>query len=180
MKEKYNGNKEQEIKDITIPVVIGLLLAVGGLISGLWLIKTSIGKFQTEGKYQNNIVVLELSEKVDQLEASLSAALRTMQPGDSNNGIEYRLSRLESQYTGVSESLLDDGDKVITAKLLREKQVSLEKDIQELNEDINQVNSRYDSLLSTVFTVPLVGFIIAISTSLVMYVWNRIQRAKSQ
>jgi len=73
--------------------------------------------------------------------------------------LETKISNIEKKQNIIEETILDDADKALTARLLLDQQEVLKEDIYELKGSQIRLNSKIDNILITVLIIPLLGLL---------------------
>ncbi len=143
-------------KRMLVPFATVYIAVIISILSSLLLESTfvkDVFNFQTRGQKIESVISVteELASDIDNLKKNLS----------DNGGIAVsvlsdRLSNLEEKEKALSETILLDADKALTAKLLREKQQSLSDQLERLQNDQRDLRNLVTNLLITVIATPIV------------------------
>jgi len=86
--------------------------------------------------------------------------------------IDVRVTRLETQENALSQTILEDPDKALTARYLRDKQQSLEATVNDIKTNQAKINERIDGIVTTLIAVPLVTFVLTFIGGVLLYIYN--------
>jgi len=100
------------------------------------------------------VEVSQLNDRINTLQASIDNASQ-----QSNQALASQVQAVNGRVDNLSATILEDPDKALTARLLREKQANLEETVKELKAETVSTRQTFNSLLiaviAAVFGVPL-------------------------
>jgi hypothetical protein len=100
----------------------------------------------------------ELKKKLTEIEASLEK-----DPGNVEvSRLEARIDALETRSQNIADTIMDDPDRAITTRLIREKQIALDENIKATQAATAALNDRLDNFLMTLVAGPIIAAIVAI------------------
>lgn len=118
----------------------------------------------------------EINSRLDQVEKGLSS-----DPRDKDlQKISAQIQDLKAQQQAINQTITVDSDKALTATLLREKQKEIDANISDTRANQNRLNDKVDQFISTIISVPLIGFVLALLSYLIYFLINRYQSGKEQ
>lgn len=116
---------------------------------------------------QNQVATIE--QNLSNLEDSIKA---TTNSPDTKN-LNIRINQLEERQNNIINSIDLDINKALTARLLQEKQKTIDAEISQLQNSQNDLNKRIDGLITTVVAVPLGGVVLSLISAGIIYLFNR-------
>lgn len=118
----------------------------------------------------------DLKKRVSNLEAVIAKS-----PEDINlSQLETRVGTLEKESKNIADTILEDPDRAISTRLLREKQVAMDDAIKSAQLANVSVNSRLDGFLMTLVAAPIIGAVLAAIGTLVMSHYSRKKQIELQ
>ncbi|MFA5894196.1 MAG: hypothetical protein WC851_00295 [Candidatus Shapirobacteria bacterium] len=87
--------------------------------------------------------------------------------------ISIRMSGLESSQEALTETILENPDKALTSKLIREKQIMVENGVAEIKSNLSKLNDRLDNIVTALVAIPLGGFVLSLVSTLIYFLINK-------
>jgi hypothetical protein len=89
----------------------------------------------------------------------LKKSLKQISAQDGDIAINARLKTIEGQVDSLSSTILVDADKAVTSRLLREKQLNLERKLDDIEASNQSLRQDVTNLVMLVFAVPFIGVV---------------------
>lgn len=103
---------------------------------------------------------------------SLKKSLDELSKAEIDSATAVKIDSLENSVSNISATILEDPDKALTARLLREKQINLEASVKDLKAETETTRQWFISLIFAILAAPLVGSFFTFAT-------NRSSRSKN-
>jgi hypothetical protein len=94
-----------------------------------------------------------LDQRVKAIEKNVANTTGTV----TLNTLTARVNNVDADVQNIKETILDDPDKAITARLLREKQDEVNRNLADMKANVNQLAGQIDKIFWTIIIVPLLG-----------------------
>lgn len=115
------------------------------------------------------VQVETLKLKLIDLENSIKTASNT----SDTQSVNIRINQLEEGQKNIADSIDLDINKALTARLLQEKQKTIEGEISLLHDSQNDLDKRIDGLVTTLVAIPLGGFILTLASAFIFYLVSK-------
>jgi len=179
------SRKNSSIKEIIVIIFTLIFIILSTILISFASSRTKTILPSFLNNDSNSIALSKISELENNLKKNneqilaIKNNLSTTSDNINIKNISIRLNEIENTQNAMSETILEDADKVITTKLLREKQKEIENNISEIKVSVLKLNDRLDSLVTTLVAIPLIGFILSLIGTLVYFLIN-ISRNKNK
>ncbi|MBI2888453.1 MAG: hypothetical protein HYY10_00855 [Candidatus Liptonbacteria bacterium] len=111
------------------------------------------------GTSNKKITILEQNqERLDRKLENLTQTLNSAKSPESYV-LFSKLEKNEGDIKNLQQSILEDPDKALTSRLLREKQENLNKNFDDVKSNVAQLGGQIDRIFWTIIIVPLLGLI---------------------
>lgn len=180
-KEEQRGAKARRY----YVMLFALMAVYSVLAAGIFAFKDNDSFFTPEDTKSINELQTELeatqreTQQTDENVKKLITILEKPVQDPGQKALLARIEKLEIKQRAIETTVLEDPEKALTARLLREKQSNLEQQVKELKEDNAKLDSKIDQFISTIITVPIIGFALALLSIVIVWVWRKIFRASS-
>lgn len=169
---EYEVARRRKFQDSLRLFVLVYGVIVIGLAITFLLTKTNFSSrfFSSNDSSDAKIAILQAeindqSESINKLQKSLDDKSQT-----DNSALAARVDNVSSRVDALESTVLIDPDKALTARLLREKQTTLEGSVKDLKSEIGEMRQASMNLVVAVVGVPLAGLLITMGIS---YVQNK-------
>lgn len=104
---------------------------------------------------------------------NLSNDIKTASGSPDTKNLNIRISQLEEGQKNIADSIDLDVNKALTARLLQEKQKTIEVEVSQLQDSQRDLNKRIDSLITALVAIPLGGFVLSLISTFIYYLVSR-------
>jgi hypothetical protein len=113
------------------------------------------------------------SESVHQSLEEISKSLASDPRDKDLIKISAQIQDIRSRQQAIDQTINVDGEKALTATLIREKQKDIDANIVDVRAGQNRLNDKVDQFISTLISVPLIGFVLALLSYVIIYFFFR-------
>lgn len=112
-------------------------------------------------------------EKLKREVKNLSETLKSIDTANPSLAVlDSRLTAVENQQHSIATTILEDPDKALTARLLRDKQTTIQASIERLEEQARNTTDKVDTFTSTLLTIPVITFLLTILATAAHYLFS--------
>jgi len=179
--------KEQEDKrknfEFLINNYVKLLLVFIPLMLGVFLIFNSqtplLNLVTTNNRREMQIIYNKISS-LDQGYNSIQKELAISATDSASRNMLIRLANIETKQDALSQTILVDADKALTARLLREKQQDLEARFAQVQSNQSELNNKIDNIVTATVVIPIGGVVLTLVSGFIIYLFSKLKGFKNE